>query len=356
MQRVQHARGWSFLPKLTFVITIGLITAATGFKASAVDVFTDPVGFITITAEGTSGPGVSPALSLVGLGMTQIVASRGAITGIAGTTITVNNTLTAGQFAVGPNGPLYFIEFLDGANPGLQDDITGNTATTVTTASDDSGAITGATTYKIYPHWTLNSVFGAADQSGLNPITDQVLIQNPLTQTFTTYFFATASKSFPTAGWKQSGQGNTDFGQVPLYNDQGVLISRTVTTNLNILLVGGVKLGPTIIPLVGTNNLAANIYATSAVTLSNSGLFTDGNPSDSLVPITDLVLIHNDAAGTFNTYFYATASKSFPTAGWKQSGQGNTDFGGTPIGISSFMLIQLASGHPGFNWKAPAPY
>ena len=52
MQQVQHARGSSFLPKLTFVITLGLITAATGFKASAVDVFTDPVGFITLNAVG----------------------------------------------------------------------------------------------------------------------------------------------------------------------------------------------------------------------------------------------------------------------------------------------------------------
>src|ERR1017187_2627452 len=82
MQQAQHARGWNFLPKLTFVITIGLITAATGFQARALDVFTDPVGFITLTAEGTAGPGSSPALSLLGLGMTQIVANRGAITGI----------------------------------------------------------------------------------------------------------------------------------------------------------------------------------------------------------------------------------------------------------------------------------
>src|SRR5438874_1046008 len=83
--------------------------------------------------------------------------------------------------------------------------------------------ITGATTYKIYPHWTLNSVFGTTDQSGVTPLSDTILIQNPLTQGFTTYFYATASKSFPTAGWKQAGQGNTDFGQTPLYNDQGVL-------------------------------------------------------------------------------------------------------------------------------------
>ncbi len=155
MQRVQHARGWSFLPKATFIITLGLITAATGFKASAVDVFTDPVGFITITAEGTAGPGSSPANSFLGLGMTQIVANRGAITAISGNDITVNGAPTANQFAVGPQGPLYFIEFLDGAHPGLQDDVVSNSATDVFTANNDSAAIAGAATYKIYPHWTI---------------------------------------------------------------------------------------------------------------------------------------------------------------------------------------------------------
>src|ERR1035438_7164070 len=109
MQQVQHARGSSFLPKLTFVITLGLITAATGFKASAVDVFTDPVGFITLTAEGTAGPG-SPAYSFLGLGMTPILANRGAITTISGNDITVNNTLTANQFVTGAEGPQFYIE------------------------------------------------------------------------------------------------------------------------------------------------------------------------------------------------------------------------------------------------------
>src|SRR5436190_23177161 len=99
MQRVQHARGSSFLPKLTFVITLGLIPAATGFQASAVDVFTDPVGFITLTAQGTdSAPNANPSLTLYGLGMTQIPASRGAITSVSGQAVATSSTLTPGQF------------------------------------------------------------------------------------------------------------------------------------------------------------------------------------------------------------------------------------------------------------------
>ncbi len=72
MQQAQQPRGWNFLPKLTFVITIGLITAATGFQARATDVFTDPVGFITLTSVGNG-------LSYLSLGMTQIPALRGIV-------------------------------------------------------------------------------------------------------------------------------------------------------------------------------------------------------------------------------------------------------------------------------------
>src|ERR1019366_455210 len=90
MQQAQHARGWNFLPKLTFVITIGLITAATGFQARALDVFTDPVGFITLTAEGTADPGSSPAYSFQGLGMTQVVAQRGIVTSVSGQALAIS--------------------------------------------------------------------------------------------------------------------------------------------------------------------------------------------------------------------------------------------------------------------------
>src|ERR1035441_1153565 len=368
MQQVQHARGWSFLPKLTFVITIGLITAATGFKASAVDVFTDPVGFITLTAEGTAGPGSSPAYSFQGLGMTQIVANRGAVSGFATTTVTVNNTLTANAFNPGPLGALYYIEFLDGAHPGLTDDIVGNSATTVTTATDDSGAnaAAGATLYKIYPHWTIATVFGTTDQSGLQPgsaaTADTIQIQNPNlpAQPLVTYFYNNVSNKSLTPGWRSTASGNTDESQTPLYNDQGVLIARQVSTNLSYLLVGAVKLGPTLIPLGGTNNFAGNVYATSAMTLSNSHLYTDGLSTDRLVAgsaaTADTLLVHNDATGALTTYFYNNVSNKSLTPGWRSTATGNTDQSGATIPMAAFVLIELQPGHPGFNWAEPAPY
>src|SRR2546429_118499 len=52
---------WSHLPKLTLIITLGLATTLTSQKASAVDVNTDPVGFVTIsTLASNSVPNAFP--------------------------------------------------------------------------------------------------------------------------------------------------------------------------------------------------------------------------------------------------------------------------------------------------------
>jgi uncharacterized protein (TIGR02597 family) len=347
---------------------VGLISAAIAYQASAqVNVYTDPVGFITLTAEGTSGPGSSPALSFWGLGMTPIVALRGVITSSTSNQIGIAG-LTAGAFNPGPQGNLYYIEDIGSNNTaviGVSDDVVANDANFVYTLANDGFAV--GDQVKIYPHWTLASALGATDAAGLQPgsatTADQVLVQNPNTQLYATYYYATASKSIG-AGWKKSGGGNTDYSQLPLYQDQGILISRQQSTNLSVQLVGAVKLGNSAIPLIGNAsapylNFGANVYASSATTLGLSKLYTDGNSTDSFVAgsatTADQVLIHNDATGLYNTYYYATASKSIG-AGWKQSGGGNVDASGTPIALGANILIKLQAGHDGFNWQSPAPY
>jgi uncharacterized protein (TIGR02597 family) len=360
MQRANYARGLRFLPKVATIITVGLISASIAYQASAqVNVYTDPVGFITITAEGTSGPGSSPALSFWGLGMTQIPALRGAVTAVSGQAVAVGG-LTAGQFNAGPRGNLYYIEDVNSnsANAGLTDDILSNDANNVYTEFSDP--IVVGDNVKIYPHWTISSVFGPQDQAGLLQgaagSCDEILIQNPVSQLYSTYYYATATKSL-SAGWKSTAGGNTDYSTLPIYQDQGLLISRVVSTNLAYQLVGAVKLGATQIPLLTNNNFAANVYAASTITLANSGLYTDGNATDSFVAgsagSTDEILIHNDATGLYSTYYYATATKSL-SAGWKSTAGGNTDQSQTILPLGSTVLIEMK--HPGFIWKEGAPY
>jgi hypothetical protein len=123
-------------------------------------------------------------------------------------------------------------------------------------------------------------------------------------------------------------------------------------------LVGGVKLGNTIVPIGPTNNFAGNVYATSALTLTNSNLLQ----SDSTKSLTggssstaDKVLIFNQVTGAFTTYFWSTGGAS--GTGWRSTG--TTDQGSTPIPLGqSLVIIRGTAAIPRgpINWYAPAPY
>jgi uncharacterized protein (TIGR02597 family) len=355
MQRAFHARGLGYLPKLAFIITVGLITSAVSYQALATDVFTDPVGFITLTAQGSNGIANARATSLQGLGMTQLPTNRGTVASspVSNQVVDTSSTWANNDYTNG----LFFIEITSGPNAGLIDDVTGASATdhAVYTANDNHTLISAGQTYKIYPHWTLATAFGPNDESGLkkgsSTTADQVKILNPLTQLFTTYFFS--SGGLVGVGWRSAG--STDQGNTKLYLDQGVLIARNEGTNLLVKLVGGVKLGNTVIPINTNNNLVANVYASSAMTLTNSNLL-QGDVTKSLTggssTTADQVKIFNPATGLFTTYFWSTGG--LVGAGWRSAG--STDQGGTQIPLGQSLLIVRKPGRAPINWYAPAPY
>jgi uncharacterized protein (TIGR02597 family) len=351
MQQVQHARGWSFLPKLTFVITIGLITAATGFKATAsTDVFTDPVGFITLNSVGNG-------LSYVSLGMTQIPTQRGVINTVAGQKLTTNNTLTPNQF-IGPGGATqFFIEITSGPNAGLTDDIVSNDTAAVFTASDDSSEIAATETYKIYPHWTLNTALGAPpagiNGSNTQPNADAVLVWNPLTQQSAQYWYRTTSA---TPGWRDAFSSSIDRGTNILYIDQGIVIQRKIAGSASTILVGGVKLGPTIIPGVANGLTYAGMVYASGQTLSNTLLYTGniltGVNGSNTQPNADAVLVWDPVAQGSAQYWFRTTSA---TPGWRDAFSSSIDRGTNQLPFGAVMVIQRKIATQ-FNYTAPAPY
>jgi len=203
MQRANYARGLRFLPVVAFITTVGFISA------NAQSVYTDPVGFISYTA-------VPTGLSDWGLAMTPIPVLRGQIGTLAHPgQIPVNSTLTANQFtADGTAGHIgYFIE--DVSNPtyaGLLEDIVSNDTAAVYTPTDITSYITAGDSFKIYPHWTPNSVLGAPAQSDLlggttSANSDNVFVWNPLTQSSATYWYRTLTTGAG-QGWR-GPQGTT---------------------------------------------------------------------------------------------------------------------------------------------------
>jgi uncharacterized protein (TIGR02597 family) len=382
MRTTPHSTVLSTLIKLTFIVTLGVLTIfAVTPTASAVDVFTDPVGFITLNITGS---GVSQ-YSFLGMGMTQIVTNRGVLIGApsSNNVPVALSSLTPGMFNPSDNGPAYFVELTSGAKAGLQDDIIGNDASTLYTLDNLSGlGILTGDSYKVLPHWTLSNVFGRSDETGLlggnaPGIADNVLLFNPVTGGSSTYYFRTNVPTVGTAfcpgggcGWRSSGSAIAGATNTVLYLEQGVMVKRVSATGTNLLLVGGVKLGQTLSVVVGVPggtkyNLFGNVYPVTNSTLGASGLFT-GNSVTGLLGgnspgIADNVIIPNGTGG-FNNYYFRTNVPTVGTAfcpggscGWRDSGSAITDRSGIgfPLGGSFFVLRRPATN---FNWIVGQPF
>jgi uncharacterized protein (TIGR02597 family) len=357
MQKAYHARGLRFLSQVATIITISLITAIASYQAAATDVFTDPVGFITLNV-------ISNGYNFCSLSMTRLPVQLGAIGAVSGHQLAISNsTLVANQY-VPSTGTNFFIEITSGPTAGLMDDIVSNDTANVYTATDDSLNIAAGVTFKIYPHWTPDTAFGPPSQSGLNgaatqSAADNVLVWNPFAspQANVTYYWRTAG----TPGWRTVSQGLTvPAGTNVLYIDQGfAILRRPGAPSTNFLVVGGVKLGPTASVIVSNGyTYAANVYPAS-ITMDETGLFTTNSATGLLGAATqaaaDNVLVWNPYASPQAnvTYYWRTAG----TPGWRTVSQGLTVPAGTNvISLGSMLKVLRRAGNPMFTWVAPQPF
>ncbi len=355
MQRANDARGLRFLPKLASIITVGVISAAIAYQATAQTVYTDPVGFITLNA--TNGPN---GLSYLGLSMTQVPVFRGALNAAPSGTAIPLTGLVAGSYtqatinAIG--NPQFYIEDVNSNNAagfGFSDDIVSNDANNVYTANNDSSVFANGDAVKIYPHWNFNSVFGATDTvvpltSSTTPsLADQITLYNPVNGQSAIYYYRTGK------GWRYTSNVTIDCGATTLYSDQGIILSRVSgsDTNAGFLLVGGVKVLKTQVPVYTGVNLPAEVYAYS-VTLTNSGLYTGsvatglgGSTTPSLAD--QVTILTGPNAGV---YYYRTGK------GWRYTSNVTIDAGNTPLTMGTGFLINRLPTNGSFTWTATAPY
>lgn len=357
MQRATHARGLRFLPKLAVITTVGL--AAIAYQASAqVNVYTDPVGFITLNVQGNG-------YSFDGLGMTQIPVLRGTTTTITGTQVGLNSTLTAGQYnpanTVGAvTEPSYFIEFTSGPNAGLLDDIVSNDTANVYTANDDSSEEAGGVTFKIYPHWTIGAVFGPQNSAGLlgganSGAADDIIVWNPLTQVSATYYYKTSGLGG--TGWRSALSTSINTSNTVLYIDQGIQFQRRTSGNVAIQLVGGVKLSNTMSVVVGNGYTFAGNVEAAGIPLSASGLYTSNNVTGlnggANSGAADDVIIWNPATQVSATYYFKTSGLG--GSGWRSALSTSVDASTNQIPLGAFAQIQRRIAGS-FTWTIPAQY
>lgn len=337
------------LPQNALRLAAGiLLTSIAGAFADSAT--TDPVGFITLNVPGPTG-GETSALSFKGLSLTRPVEYQGSAETVGANSLVDNEaTWTDNQFN-GANGA-YFVEITNGANAGATFDIQATTAgtKTVTLVQNLPAGAAAPLTFKIRKHWTIGSVFGPANESGLgggnSSTADQVLVFDGTA--YDIYYYQTSGVGG--IGWRKAGNAVSDASNAVLYSEEGVLVKRRQTGAVNIVLLGAVKTGPTLIPVSAGTNIVSNVYAAS-LTLNSSGLYT-GNATTGVSGGTsntaDQVLVWNGIG--YDVYYYQTSGVG--GIGWRKAGDAVTDAAGATIPTGSSLVIKRR-GAAGFNWVAP---
>ncbi len=336
------------LKKIALAASIALLAAPAIAQTTAT---TDPVGFITLNV--TAGSAGSPAYAHLGLGLTRTVAYQGgAETSVGGSTTLVDNeaTWTDNQFN-GAAGAFY-VEITSGPGAGTTYDVATTTAATktITLAQPLAAAIVNGASFKIRQHWTIGSVFGPLNESGLQGGTlataDQILIWNGVG--FDTYYYKTSGLGG--TGWRSSTSTSFDKQNQVIYPEDGVVLKRIPQTAVDVVLMGVVKTGVSSYPVTVGYNYLANVYA-APMTLASSSLYTgDSNTglAGGTLATADQVLVWNGTG--YSTYYYKTSGLG--GTGWRSSSSTSADASGTSIPVGTTVVINRKNG-TAFNWVIP---
>ncbi len=311
---------------------------------------TDPVGFITLNIAGNGGASAS-ALSFSGLGLTRPVEYQGNAEGFAANSLTDNDAAWTDNQFNGAAGA-YFVELTSGTAAGTTYDISATTASTktITLAQSLAAGVANGVTFKIRKHWTLASIFGAANESGLgsgnSSSADQILRWNGTG--YDIYYYQTSG--IGGIGWRKAGFPSTDASASVIYPEDGVIVQRSQSAAVPVVLMGAVKTGQTSAPVQNGINFVGNIYA-AAMTLASSGIYT-GNNTTGLAggnsSGADQLLIWNGTG--YDIYYYQTSG--IGGIGWRKAGFPSTDASATSIPVGISIIIQR-SAPGGFNWVMP---
>lgn len=345
---------------LAAVATLAALTLS-GVQAQT-SATTDPVGFVTMAIAG-GGTQAAPKYTFTTLGLLNAVALQSTTTSVGGSTTLVDanatwtdNLYNSTAAPVPPRTvtpPTHFVEIVSGPGAGTTYDIlaTNDAANSLTLGGPLLAGIVSGASYKIRPHRTIATVFGATNQNGLNGATNSGAadgIQVYRNGGFVTYYYSTGGLAG--IGWRQFGLGGDASADV-IYPDDGLIIQRKQAGAVNLVISGAVKTGQSSLPVVTGYSLLGNVYA-AGMTFGSSGLYT-ANTATGVAPgnggtTGDQVLIWNPATSGYRTFFYG--SGGLVGTGWKEFGVSGaaTD---TAIPVGAALFIKRA-GAP-FNWVAP---
>ena len=352
----------SILCRLAAVAAL-VLPAATLPSFAQTTATTDPVGFVTIAVAGNSATPGQPAYTFTSIGMTNAVAYQASTTqttgsgnSVGGSSILEDGSSTWATDAY--NGAAaaitHYVEIVSGPGAGTIYDITATSASghSLTLSQPLAAGIISGASYKIRPHWTVASVFGATNQNGLagGSSTSADQVQLFVSGGYVTYYYQTSG--FGGTGWRKFGAPTVDASSTVIYPDDGIVIARNQSAATSIVIQGAVKTGQTSIPVLIGYTLLGNVYA-AGMTLNSSGVYT-GNSATGVAggssTTADQILFWNPSTSGYDTYYYQTSG--FGGTGWRKFGAPTVDASAASIPVGTGLFINRIGGLE-FNWVAP---
>jgi len=328
------------------------------YRVADASVTSDAAGFVTLGIRGAN-PDRTPSMSHLATALMNPTLFEGDIDVAEMGGITDHEAKWTGHEFTADGR--FYLEISSGPHAGTTTDILGCTESgkELKTEEDLTPLLTGGERYRIRKHRTLGEIFGRDNEAGLHggasaASADEVRVFNPVTQTFTTFFYKTGG--FGGIGWRSTSNATDDASNFPLFSDHGLIVRRKVAGDLSVFVTGTVKTGPTVVPVGPLMNLAANVYPAGNLQLKDSGLYS-GDDSIGLAGGTsassaDEVRVFDGTA--FRTYYYKAGG--FGGIGWRDSQDALVDAAETSIPAGSAVFIIRKPGRPAFNWTVPQPF
>ncbi len=328
-------------------------------------VSTEPVGYITLTING-SPDGTTPAFTALSAGLQNAAVVTGSITSNATSAVltdsTANNETNAYAATDAAGNSSYFIQITSGANEGLIFDILSNDAKTYTTGTDLNGIVSAGDTYAVKAHLTLADVFGAANETGLKSAgspsdSDTIyLMSSTGNGLFATYYYLTDEFGFFNGdGWRSVTDFNTDYSNLVVGPDDGLIVRRIASGDLTTVVSGNVSTVDLKRDLPNGFSLVAYPFPVD-VTLADSGIYsaTNGYVSAGSSADSDIVYVIKPN-GTFSSYYYLTDEFGFFSGdGWRTVADPNTPVDDTLIPTGSSIIIKHIGS--GLAWADAIPF
>lgn len=277
------------------------------------------------------------------------VLYAGTVSGLQNTALSdTNASWASSQF--GNGGIPAYAEFENGSMV----DIASSTANKSLSMADNlSGVASVGAVYRIRGHFTIASLFGTNNETGLqsggNTVqADNIMVLTPQTQQTITIFYYDDGVNH---GWLTADYTPAD--NLVVYPEQGLLVRRVAAGNRDLYLCGPIKTGVTVAPVQPGYNLVGTLKSLNPMSLGALNLYTGdqatglasgGNTADS----DTLVVAQPD--GTTATYFYYR--DNFGNEGWLDANYNLS--ADVLINAGSSFFVHRLSTNGAFNWTIPA--